>query len=102
MDQPESVVVVAHWQTTQESLAAVLTAIAELLPLALAEPGCTGYEAFQQIGDPTHLLLVEHYRDANAQDAHVTSAHYRELVVERIRPLLTARRVEVLHPGSPH
>ena len=92
------VVVVAHWQTTADSLDTVLGHLAALRPQALAEPGCLGYEAFQSNDDPTAIVLIERYRDQAALDAHLSSAHYQDLVVERIRPLLTDRHVEFLHP----
>ncbi|MET0703680.1 MAG: putative quinol monooxygenase [Mycobacterium sp.] len=98
MGSPEPVVVVAHWKTSDASLAAVLAHVAALAPQSLAEPGCLGYEAFQALGDPTTLLLVEHYRDSAALDEHLNSAHYQELVVGQIRPLLTDRQVEFLRP----
>jgi quinol monooxygenase YgiN len=48
--------------------------------------------------EPTSLLLIERYRDSAALEAHLTSPHYQQLVVEGIRPLLTTRRVELLRP----
>lgn len=63
---------------------------------ALAEPGCVGYEIFQSVDGPTQLVLVERYVDRAALDAHTRSAHYQELVAERIRPLLTDRQVHFL------
>lgn len=98
MATTEPVVVVAHWKTTEGALATVLAHVAALRPHSLAEPGCLGYEACQSVDDPTSLVLIEHYRDTTAQEAHVGSPHYQELVVERIRPLLTDRRVEILWP----
>jgi quinol monooxygenase YgiN len=94
----EPVVVVAHWQTTEAALDTVLAHVAELRPQALAEPGCLGYAVFQSVDDPTGLVLIERYRDRPALNTHANSAHYRELVVERIRPLLTDRQVEILRP----
>jgi quinol monooxygenase YgiN len=92
------VVVVAHWQTTREALDTVLASIEELAPQSLAEPGCHGYEAFRSLTDETALVLIERYRDDAALEAHVGSPHYQEIVVGRVRPLLTDRRVEVLRP----
>ncbi|TQR85672.1 antibiotic biosynthesis monooxygenase [Mycobacterium hodleri] len=92
----EPVVVVARWQTTEAALDTVLAHVASLRPHALAEPGCLGYGIFQSVDDPTTLVLIERYRDKTALDAHVNSPHYQELVVERIRPLLTDRQVEIL------
>lgn len=91
-------VVVAHWKTTEASLQSVLAHVAELRLKSLAEPGCIGYEVFRSLDDPTALVLVEHYRDDAALEAHLSSAHYQELVVERVRPLLTDRQVEFLRP----
>ena len=94
-----SVVVVAHWQTTADSLDTVLKHAGALRPQALAEAGCDSYEVFQSADEPTAIVLIERYRDQVALDAHLNSAHYQDLVVQRIRPLLTDRRVEFLHPA---
>ena len=101
MSTDEPVVVIAHWQTTEASLNAVLDHVTVLGPQSLAEPGCLGYDVFRSVDDPTSLLLVEHYRDGAALDAHLSSPHYQDLVVGRIRPMLTDRRVELLRPVSP-
>ena len=93
-----AVVVVAHWQTTADALDAVLGHAAALRPQSLAEPGCLGYEAFQSVDDPTTIVLIERYRDQAALDSHLSSAHYQDVVVEHIRPLLKDRRVEFLRP----
>ncbi|WP_197379857.1 putative quinol monooxygenase [Mycolicibacterium mengxianglii] len=98
MSTAETVVVVAHWQTTEASVDTVLAHLAELQPKSLAEPGCLGYEVFRQIEERASLVLIEHYRDDTALDAHLNSSHYQDLVVGRIRPLLTDRRVEFLRP----
>jgi quinol monooxygenase YgiN len=96
MEPLNSVVVIAHWQTTDADLDTVLKHVAALRPLSLAEPGCVGYQAFQNVDEPTALVIVERYRDEEAQQAHLNSPHYQEHVVEHIRPLLTARQVEIL------
>ncbi|QEN13114.1 putative quinol monooxygenase [Mycolicibacterium sp. ELW1] len=95
MESSTAVVVIARWDTTEADLENLLTQIAALGALSLAEPGCLGYEAFQDADEPTSLLLIERYRDEESQVAHVSSPHYQEYVVERIRPLLTSRQVEI-------
>ena len=92
------VVVVAHWQTTKAALDTVLANIAAMRPQSLGEPGCVGYEAFRSLTEETSLVLIEHYRDDAALEAHLSSPHYQEIVVDQIRPLLTDRRVEILRP----
>ena len=95
------VVVVAHWRTTAADLSEVLECAAAARAPSLAEPGCLGYEILQDSADPRHVVLVEHYRDSTAIDAHLSSPHYQDLVVGRIRPLLTDRTVELLQPRQP-
>lgn len=98
MEASEAVVVVAHWQTTPDAVDTVLACIAELAPQSIAEPGCLGYEAFRSVEDQTSFVLIERYRDDAALEAHAGSPHYQEIVVGRVRPLLTDRRVEILRP----
>jgi len=98
MTAAEPVVVVAYWQTTEASIDAGLAHVAMLQTQSLAESGCLGYQVFRSVDEPTNLVLIEHYRDDTAQEEHLNSAHYQELVVGRIRPLLADRRVEFLRP----
>jgi quinol monooxygenase YgiN len=96
------VVVVARWQVRGDApgdlLTEVLGHVAALREASLAEPGCLGYEVFEALHGPGSLLLLEHYRDDAALEAHRQSAHYRALVADRILPLLAARQVEILRP----
>ena len=98
MAAPAVVVVVAHWRTTEADLPEVLRCAGQARQPSLAEPGCLGYQILSDTEDPTHLVLVEHYRDSAALQAHLASSHYQDLVVGRIRPLLTGREVELLQP----
>lgn len=96
MGSPESVLVIAHWQSAEAARDEVLDRVAVLRRQTLAEPGCLGYQVFQNASGPDSVVIVERYRDAEAQRAHADSPHYREHVVEFILPRLTARRVEIL------
>jgi len=100
MIKSEPVVVLARWRTSEAHLDAVLELWKTLRTQSLAEPGCLGYEAFEQVGERGALLLLERYRDDAAAEAHRNSTHYRELI-ERIRPLLNDRHVEFLSPREP-
>lgn len=93
--------VVARWKLPGEALGEVLAHVAELRQASLAEPGCLGYEVFQAVSTPGTVLLLEHYRDDAALQAHRESAHYRALVVERILPRLSERQVEILRAHTP-
>lgn len=97
MDAPaEIITVIARWQVREGHLGDVLAHVAGLRTATLAEPGCLGYDVFRAIDAPDTLLLVERYRDADAVQAHRETAHYRDVVVGRILPLLESRHIDLL------
>ena len=100
MTDSSTVVVMARWKTSEVNRRAVLELWAVLRAQSIVEPGCLGYEVFEQVGEPGALLLVERYRDQEAVAAHRNSSHYRA-PIERIRPLLDARSVEFLGLRDP-
>ena len=105
-----TVVIVARWTASQESIDEVLTLIGELVAQSRAEPGCLGYDVYRVVDEPSaraseatgngSVVLIETYRDADAQVAHRNSEHFQGLVLGRIVPLLVDRRVEQLTPLS--
>lgn len=40
------------------------------------EAGCLRFEALQQEDDPTRFMLIEHYRDEAAVEAHRQTEHF--------------------------
>lgn len=90
------ITVVARWQPVDGKLGEVLALLAEMRPRTLAEAGCLGYEIYRGVDGPHNLLLLEHYRDEAALEAHRQSEHYQSLVVNRALPLLAQRQVELL------
>jgi quinol monooxygenase YgiN len=93
--------VVARWQVRPEAVASVLALVAELRQRSLEEPGCRGYDVLQSPGAPDQVVLIESYVDWPAIEEHRRSKHYQELVVGRILPLLTTRRLDLLQPFQP-
>ncbi len=57
-------------------LAAFLAATTDNSTASLAEPGVLRFDVVSDLGDPTHVVLVEVYRDAAAADAHKRTEHY--------------------------
>ncbi|MET0412096.1 MAG: putative quinol monooxygenase [Polyangiaceae bacterium] len=94
----EPVVAIAHWKTDAASAVAVLALVAELRQRSLEEPGCLAYEVLRSVATSDVIVLLERYADAAALEAHRSSQHYRELLVERILPLLSERRIDLLRP----
>ncbi len=43
---------------------------------SVQEPGIVRFDVVQQVDDPAHFVLVEVYRDAEANSAHKGTSHY--------------------------
>lgn len=50
----------------------------ELTELTLQEPGCTGYELFQDPDDPSRFLVFETYVNQAAVEAHFAAPYFAE------------------------
>ena len=90
-------VVLAIWHTRPDTPELVAKHIPELRARSLEEDGCLAYDVYRGEG-ASHFVLVEVYRDADAVEAHRASSHFRDLVLERIAPLLASRSVMRLQP----
>ncbi len=91
-----TVTVVARWQVLPGRVDEVLALVEGLRQQSLAEPGCVGYEAFRSMVRPDEILLLERYGSSAAIEAHRASAHFQDLVLGQIVPLLASRQVELL------
>jgi autoinducer 2-degrading protein len=89
----QSIHVFAKWQIAEGQLATVL----ELLPLVAQkssdEPGNLYYNVFQDRTAPDTIMLSEAYRDEVALTEHRNSDHYKNIVIDKIIPLLANREV---------
>jgi autoinducer 2-degrading protein len=55
------------------------------------EPGVVRFDAIQDRADPTHVVLVEIYRDEDAANAHKDTAHY-QLWRDTVAPMMARPR----------
>ena len=60
-----------------EHLDAFLAATLENASASRDEPGIVRFDVLSDHADPTHVLLVEIYRDEAASAAHKDTAHYQ-------------------------
>ena len=97
MSTPDPIVTIARWTLAPESIDNVLALVAQLRQRSLQEPGCRSYEVLRSCDAPDTLVLIESYADSAALEAHRGSKHYQELLVERVLPMLSSRRVDRLH-----
>ncbi|WP_080059368.1 putative quinol monooxygenase [Spirosoma aerolatum] len=89
----EAITTIAKWLTIDGQLEAVRQLLTELALKSRQEEGNLFYTVYQSIADPNTLFLLERYKDESALDNHRNSAHYQELVVGKIIPLLAAREI---------
>lgn len=88
-------VVVARFQAQEGKGDEVERALAEMIPHALAEPGCDAYYVNRSREDADLFLLYEQYRDEAAFQFHTTTEPFKRLVLGRAVPLLANRGREI-------
>ncbi|MCC6538959.1 MAG: antibiotic biosynthesis monooxygenase [Bryobacterales bacterium] len=77
--------VLVHVHVKPEQIEAFREATLDNARHSALEPGNVRFEVYQQADDPARFVLMEIFRDAEAQAAHRETAHYlrwRELVAD--------------------
>src|SRR2546430_11603061 len=69
-------VVHVHVRVVPDEVPAFVEATLVNAAASLTEPGLLRFDVLQDPDDPTHLVFVEVYRDAEAAAAHKATAHY--------------------------
>ena len=64
-----------------------------------AERGCLSYDIFRSPTQPERFVSIERYVDAEAFAAHRASAHFKEIGLGEVMPLLVARDIRMY--GAP-
>jgi autoinducer 2-degrading protein len=71
---------------------------------SLGEPGVLRFDVVQDRADPSHVVLVEVYRDDAAAGAHKETEHYaawRDAVAELMAVPRSSVKFSALHPAEP-
>lgn len=71
---------------------------------SLTEPGVLRFDVVQDLADPTHVVLVEVYRDDAAAAAHKQTAHYatwRDAVADAMATPRTSVKFAAVTPAEP-
>ncbi|MEU3713575.1 putative quinol monooxygenase [Streptomyces catenulae] len=86
-------VVIARYRTLPDAQDTVLPLLDAMATASRAEEGCLGYRVHQGTEDPRDLALYEEYRTEADFAAHCASAHFQDLVLGKVVPLLESREV---------
>ncbi len=72
----------------------VLPLVEQLIDAARTEPGNLAFDAYRSLGEPSSYVLLERYASHDALAAHRATAHFQEIVLGQLIPLLAYRTVE--------
>ena len=70
---------------------------------SLTEAGVLRFDVIQDQADPTHVVLVEVYRDADASAAHKLTPHYaqwRDTVADMMAEPRTSEKFSAVFPAA--
>ncbi|MGD9711064.1 MAG: putative quinol monooxygenase [Thermomicrobiales bacterium] len=88
-------VVVARFTALPLASDTVAGLLAEMIPHALAEPGCHGYAVNRMVDDPSVFLLYEQYTDEAAFAVHRETEPFKRIILSQVVPLLADRQREI-------
>lgn len=86
--------VIARYTITEGREGELLELLPQLAKASRSEPGNLAFDIYRELDNPRGVVLLERYASREAFLAHRETPHFKELVLERIVPLLDSRRVE--------
>lgn len=84
-------VVVARYHAKEGKEAEIASILKEMAEHSNAEPGCALYTVNRSVEDPRRFLLYEQYHDRAAFEAHRETAHFKDLILGKVVPMLESR-----------
>ncbi len=95
---------IVHVHATVVSVAEFLEATRANARASLGEPGVVRFDVLQDQSDPSHVVLVEVYRDDAAAAAHKDTAHYatwRDTVADMMAAPRRSVKFTAVFPATP-
>lgn len=74
---PKKVRLNVEMSVSPENRAALMENVLSLAEASRPEPGCVGYEVYENSRDSSRILILETWRDAAALEAHQRTEHFR-------------------------
>jgi quinol monooxygenase YgiN len=72
----------------------ILPLVEQLVEATRSEPGNLSFDAYRSLRDPASYVLLERYTSREALAAHRATAHFQEILLSQIVPLLAHRTIE--------
>ena len=95
--------VVAKYGAKQAMTEDVLGLLAQMAATTRREPGNVSYDFYRGLEDPTQIVILESYHDAEDFDRHRESQHFLDVGVRQIIPRLVSRQVSTyISEDMPH
>lgn len=89
-------ILIVNLHVKREKLDAFRAATVENARQSVQEPGIARFDLLQDAEDPSHFVLIEVYRDANAPARHRETEHYKKWAA--VAPdMLTEPRTRVFY-----
>lgn len=89
------IALVAKFQVKEGNIDTVIQALQEMAPLVEElEPDCSLYTVNRSREDSNLILLYERYADMEAIAFHRETPHFKEIIEDRVAPLLESRERE--------
>lgn len=98
MENQKSIHVFATWKVKEGQIENVLNLLRIVHDESVKENGNLFYIIHQSISDANTLVLFEGYTNEAAIAEHRNSAHFQDLVLGRIVPLLQEREIVITSP----
>jgi (4S)-4-hydroxy-5-phosphonooxypentane-2,3-dione isomerase len=89
-------IVIVHIHATEGRAEDFIGATLENAGHSLREPGITRFELLRDESSPSRFVLVEGYRDAEAQAAHKETAHYKKWR-DLVEPMMAEPRTRAVY-----
>lgn len=91
---PDSVVLVVRFHAQPGAEAGLQARLLDMADRTTTEPGCLRYDLHQDEFDACHFVLLEHWEDREALEAHMHTDHVQAFLADL--PGLTSRDIEAL------
>lgn len=92
------VYVFANWKVKPGYLNTVVDLVRKVAAKSTLEDGNLFYKITKCNTDENTLILFEGYQTEEAQKSHASSAHFQQLVIKQIVPLLENREIFTASP----